>query len=124
MLLFQAIAPFLAALLAWLFMREAIGLRTWLAMAAALAGVAIMVGGSLGSGSLRGDALCVVMSSGFALVIVITRRHLEISMTPATALGVGDRIRSRRRRSRTSAASRPATSRCSPRSAPARWRSG
>ena len=88
-LLFQAIAPFLAALLAWLFMREAIGLRTWLAMAAALAGVAIMVGGSLGSGSLRGDALCVVMSSGFALVIVITRRHLEISMTPATALGVG-----------------------------------
>jgi drug/metabolite transporter (DMT)-like permease len=88
-LLFQAIAPFLAALLAWLFMREAIGLRTWMAMAAALAGVAIMVGGSLGSGSLRGDALCVVMSSGFALVIVITRRHLEISMTPATALGVG-----------------------------------
>jgi drug/metabolite transporter (DMT)-like permease len=88
-LLFQAIAPFLAALLAWLFMREAIGLRTWLAMGAALAGVAIMVGGSLGSGSLRGDALCVVMSSGFALVIVITRRHLEISMTPATALGVG-----------------------------------
>ncbi len=88
MLLFQAISPFLAALLAWLVMREAIGSRTWAAMAAALAGVAIMVGGSLGSGDLRGDALCVVMSSGFALVLVITRRHLEISMTPATAIGM------------------------------------
>jgi drug/metabolite transporter (DMT)-like permease len=87
-LLFQAIAPFLAALLAWLFMREAVGARTWAAMVAALTGVAIMVGGSLGAGDLRGDALCVVMSSGFALVIVITRRHLEISMTPATALGM------------------------------------
>jgi drug/metabolite transporter (DMT)-like permease len=87
-LLFQAIAPFLAALLAWLVMREAVGSGTWTAMAAALAGVAIMVGGSLGAGDLRGDALCVVMSSGFALVIVVTRRHLEISMTPATALGM------------------------------------
>jgi drug/metabolite transporter (DMT)-like permease len=87
-LLFQAISPFVAALLAWLVMREAVGARTWAAMAAALTGVAIMVGGSLGSGDLRGDALCVVMSSGFAVVLVITRRHLEISMTPATALGM------------------------------------
>jgi drug/metabolite transporter (DMT)-like permease len=87
-LLFQAISPFIAALLAWVFMRETVGSRTWIAMAAALTGVAIMVGGSLGSGGLRGDALCVVMSSGFAVVIVITRRHLEISMTPATTLGV------------------------------------
>jgi drug/metabolite transporter (DMT)-like permease len=87
-LLFQAIAPFLAALLAWIVMREAIAPRTWAAMAMSLAGVAIMVGGSLGSGDLLGDALCVLMSSGFAVVIVITRRHLEISMTPATALGV------------------------------------
>ena len=87
-LLFQAISPFLAALLAWIVMREAIAPHTWAAMATALAGVVIMVGGSLGSGDLLGDALCVVMSSGFAVVIVITRRHLEISMTPATALGM------------------------------------
>jgi drug/metabolite transporter (DMT)-like permease len=87
-LLFQASSPFLAALLAWLVMRERIPPRTWLAMGAALAGVAIMVGGSIGSGGLWGDALCVVMSGGFAIVIVITRRHREISMTPATALGM------------------------------------
>jgi drug/metabolite transporter (DMT)-like permease len=87
-LLFQPIAPFLAALLAWLVMGERIPRRTWLAMAAALAGVAIMVGGSLGSGGLWGDVLCLVMASGFAIVLVVTRRHREISMTPATALGM------------------------------------
>ncbi|HET6172272.1 MAG TPA: DMT family transporter [Gaiellales bacterium] len=87
-LLFQAIAPFLAALFAWLLMREAVPGRTWFAMAAALAGVAIMVGGSLGSGGLQGDLLSLVMALAFAVVIVITRRHREISMTPATALGM------------------------------------
>ena len=87
-LLFQAIAPFLAALLAWLVSGELVSRATWLAMAAALAGVAIMVGGSLGSGTVSGDALCVVMSTGFAVILVITRRHHEISMTPATSVGM------------------------------------
>jgi drug/metabolite transporter (DMT)-like permease len=87
-LLFQASSPFLAALLAWFLMREPIPRRTWVAMAAALAGVAIMIGGSLGSGGIWGDALCFVMAGGFAVVIVITRSHREISMTPATALGM------------------------------------
>jgi drug/metabolite transporter (DMT)-like permease len=88
-MLFQASAPFVAAMLAWAFLHERIPPRTWVAMSAALAGVAIMVGGSLGtSGGLIGDALCVVMASGFALVIVVTRRHREVSMTPATTLGM------------------------------------
>jgi drug/metabolite transporter (DMT)-like permease len=87
-LLFQAISPFLAALFAWLLMRERVPTRTWAAMGAALAGVAIMVGGSLGSGGLGGDVLSLVMALAFAIVIVITRRHREISMTPATALGM------------------------------------
>ncbi len=87
-LLFQAAAPFLAALLAWALMREPIPPRTWAAMTAALVGVAIMIGGSFGSGGLWGDVLCLFMSGGFAVVLVITRRHREISMTPATALGM------------------------------------
>jgi drug/metabolite transporter (DMT)-like permease len=88
-LLFQAIAPFVAALLAWLVAGELVSRGTWVAMAVALAGVAIMVGGSLGDGNLLGDALCVIMSIGFAVILVITRRHHEISMTPATAVGMG-----------------------------------
>jgi drug/metabolite transporter (DMT)-like permease len=87
-LLFQAIAPFLAALFAWLLMRERVLPRTWIAMGAALGGVVIMVGGSLGGGGLQGDLLSLLMSTAFASVLVITRRHREISMTPATALGM------------------------------------
>jgi drug/metabolite transporter (DMT)-like permease len=87
-LLFQAIAPFLAALFAWLLMRERVPTRTWVAMGAALGGVVIMVGGSLGGGGLHGDLLSLLMSTAFAGVLVITRRHREISMTPATALGM------------------------------------
>ena len=87
-LLFQAIAPFLAALFAWIWMRERVPIRTWIAMGAALGGVAIMVGGSLGSGGVQGDILSLVMALGFAVVLVLTRRHREISMTPATALGM------------------------------------
>ena len=87
-LLFQAIAPFLAALFAWLLMRERVLARTWIAMGAALAGVVIMVGGSLGGGGLHGDLVSLLMSTAFACVLVITRRHREISMTPATALGM------------------------------------
>jgi drug/metabolite transporter (DMT)-like permease len=87
-LLFQAIAPFLAALFAWLLMRERVLPRTWIAMGTALAGVVIMVGGSLGGGGLQGDLLSLLMSTAFACVLVITRRHREISMTPATALGM------------------------------------
>ena len=87
-LLFQATSPFVAALLAYVLMREHIPPRTWAAMAAALAGVVIMVGGSIGSGGIWGDVLCLLMSAGFAVVIVMTRRHREISMTPATALGM------------------------------------
>jgi drug/metabolite transporter (DMT)-like permease len=87
-LLFQAIAPFLAALFAWVLMRERVPTRTWIAMASALAGVLILVGGSLGGGGLQGDLLSLLMSTAFACVLVITRRHREISMTPATALGM------------------------------------
>ena len=87
-LLFQAAAPFLAALLAWALMHERPPGHTWVAMFAALAGVAIMVGGSLGSGAVTGDVLSLIMTIAFAVVLVVTRRHREISMTPATALGM------------------------------------
>ncbi len=68
-------------------MRERVPLRTWIAMAAALAGVAIMVGGSLGSGGLRGDALCVVMSAG------VRGRDRDHAPPPGDLDDAGDRAR-------------------------------
>ena len=80
-----AIAPVLAALLAWLTLGEPITRRTVLAMALALAGVALMLGAP-GEGSLAGDGLAFVVALAFALMIVITRWRHDVSMAPATCL--------------------------------------
>ncbi|HEX5468664.1 MAG TPA: DMT family transporter [Gaiellaceae bacterium] len=84
-LFMQAASPVAAALLAWLAFRESITRRTALAMAVALAGVALMVGGP-GSGGLLGVSASLVMMLAFAISIVIVRHRREVSMLPAICL--------------------------------------
>jgi drug/metabolite transporter (DMT)-like permease len=84
-LFIQAMAPVLAALLAWLVLGEAVSTRTAIAMVVALAGVGVMIGGP-GGGSLVGDALSLLMALSFAVGIVISRHRRDVSMAPATAL--------------------------------------
>jgi drug/metabolite transporter (DMT)-like permease len=84
-LFIQAMAPVLAALLAWLALREPVSTRTGVAMGIALAGVALMVGGP-GGGSLLGDGLSLLMALSFAVSIVISRHRRDVSMLPATCL--------------------------------------
>jgi drug/metabolite transporter, DME family len=54
-LLFAA-SPFLAALLGWLVLGEPVRRATWAAIAVALAGMAVMVGGGISGGAL--PAIC------------------------------------------------------------------
>jgi drug/metabolite transporter (DMT)-like permease len=84
-LFIQAVAPVLAALLAWLFLHEPVSGRSWLAMAIALGGVVVMVG-SPSSFDPLGDGVSLVMSLSFAIAIVITRHRRDVSMAPATCL--------------------------------------
>jgi drug/metabolite transporter (DMT)-like permease len=84
-LFIQAIAPVLAALIARVALGEPISARTGMAMAVAVAGVAIMVGGP-GGGSLLGDGLSITMALAFAISIVISRHRRDVSMLPATCL--------------------------------------
>jgi len=84
-LFIQAIAPVLAALLARGFLGEPVPARTTVAMAVALAGVAIMVGGP-GGGDLAGDGLSLLMALAFAVSIVLSRHRRDVSMAPATCL--------------------------------------
>ncbi len=84
-LFIEAIAPVLAALLGRGLLGERLGVRTMVAMAVALLGVAVMVG-SPGGGSALGDGLSVLMALGFAVAIVIARHRREVSMAPATGL--------------------------------------
>jgi drug/metabolite transporter (DMT)-like permease len=87
-LLMQAGVPLIAALLAWLLFRETVAPATWLAIAAVIAGVAIMVSESFtGDVSPVGDGLALLIAFAFACATVITRRFAHIRMTPATCLG-------------------------------------
>ncbi len=84
-LFMQAVAPIAAALIAWLAVGEPISRRTGVAMAVALAGVALMVGGPGGAHGI-GLALSVLMTLSFAVSVVITRHRRDISMAPAICL--------------------------------------
>lgn len=87
-LLMQAGVPLIAALMAWVFFREKVTSATWMAIAAVICGVAIMVSESFtGEVSPVGDALAVLIAVAFSTATVITRRFAHVRMTPATCLG-------------------------------------
>lgn len=87
-LLMQAGVPLLAALIAWLLFRETVAWATWAAIAAVIAGVAIMVSESFtGDVSPVGDGLALLIAVMFSIATVITRRFAHVRMTPATCLG-------------------------------------
>lgn len=83
-----ATAPFAAALLARVFLGERVPLRTLVAGAVALAGVAVVVSGSLGGGRLRGDLLAVAMMLSFATMIVVSRARPTMPVAPPNILAV------------------------------------
>jgi drug/metabolite transporter (DMT)-like permease len=83
-LVMQALAPVLAAVLGTI-VGEPVARRTWLAMAVAVVGVGVIVGGPTHPSAI-GLTLSLLMSISFAGVIVITRHQREVSMAPATCL--------------------------------------
>jgi drug/metabolite transporter (DMT)-like permease len=83
-LFMQALAPILAAALGTA-LGDPVRPRTWAAMAAAVVGVAVMVGGP-GRPSALGLGLSLLMTTSFAATLVITRHRRDVSMAPATCL--------------------------------------
>ncbi len=87
-LLIQAGVPLIAALMAFLLFGERVPLNTWVAIAAVITGVGIMVSESLGGAvSPIGDGLAVLIALAFSGATVITRRHAEVQMMPAVCTG-------------------------------------
>jgi len=78
--LIYAVAPLIAALLAWFFIGERVSARTAAGCVCALVGVAIIVSGSVGQLSLAGDLLALWMTIAMASIMVIYRRYPQ---TPA-----------------------------------------
>lgn len=87
-LLFQAGIPLIAALMAWAVLGERISIGTWAAIAAVIAGMAIMVSDAIGGRvSPIGDGLALLMTVTFAATIIVMRRHPEVRMMPAVCAG-------------------------------------
>ncbi len=87
-MVFQAISPLIAALLAWAWLRERLSRSTLLAILAAFAGVIVMVSGDLGGGGWTGDVIGLVMAITSALTIVLTRLDRRVSLAAATFAGM------------------------------------
>jgi drug/metabolite transporter (DMT)-like permease len=81
-----AATPIVAASLAWLVLRERTEPRVAAAIAIAVAGIVIVVSGSIGEPTLDGDLLAAVAVVLFSGALVIWRRHPEIDRRLALAV--------------------------------------
>jgi drug/metabolite transporter (DMT)-like permease len=81
-----ATGPFVAAALAWMWLREAARWRTLLASLVALCGVAIIVSDAQASSDIFGIGLACLMTLAIAAMTVAVRRHKNTPMVAAAAL--------------------------------------
>jgi len=79
-----ATAPFIAAALGWVVLREMPGRSAMIAAAIALGGALYMVGAAR-EGTLAGAALAFGMTAAMAVMMVMGRRYPEIPTLPAAA---------------------------------------
>jgi drug/metabolite transporter (DMT)-like permease len=81
-----ATIPFFTAAIGWIWLREKESWSTLAASLGALLGVSVMVGGAIGQGHLVGDLLAFGMTLCMAMMLLIIRRHRDVSMLPAACL--------------------------------------
>ena len=85
MLLF-ATAPFMAAVLGWIVLREPVRAATWVAIIVAIGGIGIMVSDKSGSVALKGSLAALGSAFGFAVFTVALRWGRTGEMLPAVFL--------------------------------------
>ena len=85
MLLF-ATAPFMAAVLGWIVLREPVRIATWISIGVAIAGIAIMVADKSGSVAIKGSLAALASAFGFAVFTVALRWGRTGEMLPAVFL--------------------------------------
>lgn len=80
-------SPIFAALIGWIFLKEALSPRTWLVIAVVLSGIGIIaVGNGIDGGSMPGNLAALVTAVLAAGSFSIIRNFKERSMIPAAAL--------------------------------------
>jgi len=81
-----ASAPFLAAFLGWILLRETVRGATWIAMLVALLGIVLMVANGISAGRLGGNLIALLSASGFAVFTIALRWGKLEDMLPAVFL--------------------------------------
>ncbi len=80
-------APLFAAVYEWVFFRQPISRRLFGVILVAIVGIAVMVSGSLGGGTLLGDLAGLGAAAGLGGSFVVIGRNPDRSMVPAMGLG-------------------------------------
>jgi len=86
-LIILAATPLFSSLLSWLFLRDKIARRTWIAITICFGGILLIFSGSLRSGLLFGDLLALGATLMWASNLVVLRKGKAVNMVPANLLG-------------------------------------
>ncbi len=79
-------SPLFTAVLAWIVLGERVSPVTWVAIAGAVAGVAVMVGEGIVVGALFGNLTALGAALAFAAFMVAIRRGRTVDMLPAVCI--------------------------------------
>ena len=80
-------APLFAALFTRFFLREAVALRTWLAIGVATLGIVLVFAGSFSTSDLLGNGYALLSSLALGANLTLLRRHASLARMPLIALG-------------------------------------
>jgi len=81
-----ASAPFFAAILGWIILRESVRRSTWIATAVAIIGIGIMVIDGISAGHIIGNSAALLSALGFAVFTIALRWGKLEDMLPAVFL--------------------------------------
>ena len=82
-----AAVPLLAAVTAWIWLRERISRRMGIAIAITMAGIGAIVSSSVGEPTLTGDLLGVLAIGGFSVSLTMWRRYPDMSRLVGLSVG-------------------------------------
>ena len=71
----------------YLFLKEKISLKTLFSIIIAMIGIVVMIGGSLGTGSLFGNLVALFIPINFAFLILLVRKFAKLDLIPALFYG-------------------------------------
>ena len=75
------------AIFGYLFLKEKISLKTFFSIILAMTGIAVMIGGSLDTGSLFGNLVALFIPINFAFLILLIRKFSKLDLVPALFYG-------------------------------------